>query len=232
MQTLSRLASSQKTSKGAPAYSRFVNRKAGRVIAAFTYHIGATPNQVTGVSAVFSLAGIVLLLTRPPTVALGLIIAVCLAVGYAFDSADGQLARLRGGGSPAGEWLDHVVDAAKICALHLSVLVSFYRFSNGGVELLTPLLWTFVASVTFFVIILNDQIRRVHAAAAPSTERAPVIRSILVAPTDYGVLLLSFVLLGWHRIFLVVYGLLLIANALYLVLALVRWFKEFRALSP
>jgi phosphatidylglycerophosphate synthase len=158
-------------------------------------------------------------------------VAVLLALGYAFDSADGQLARLRGGGTPAGEWLDHVVDSAKICALHLAVLVSFYRFggrSDG--ELAVPLLWTFVATVSFFVIILNDQIRRAHGTAPPVTADASVLRSLLVAPTDYGVLLLSFLLFGWHDGFFAVYALLLVANAVFLAMALVKWYREIAAL--
>ncbi len=159
--TVQQLSTAQKTSKGAPAYSRFVNRRAGRYLAAAAYRSGRTPNEVTAVSAAFSAVAIALVARSGPSVALGVVVAVLLAVGYAFDSADGQLARLRGGGTPAGEWLDHVVDSAKICALHLAVLVSFYRFggrSDG--ELAVPLLWTFVATVSFFVIILNDQIRR------------------------------------------------------------------------
>lgn len=229
--TVQQLSTAQKTSKGAPAYSRFVNRKAGRYMAAAAYRLGRTPNQVTAVSAAFSALAIALVASVRPSVALGVVVAVFLAVGYAFDSADGQLARLRGGGSPAGEWLDHVVDSAKICALHLAVLVSFYRFDGrSDPELAVPLLWTFVATVSFFVIILNDQIRRAHGTAAPVTAHASVLRSLLVAPTDYGVLLLSFLLFGWHRVFVAVYAALLLANAAFLALALVKWYREIAAL--
>ncbi len=229
--TVQQLSHAQKTSKGAPAYSRFVNRRAGRYLAAAAYRAGRTPNEVTAVSAAFSAVAIALVALVRPTAELGVVVAVLLAAGYAFDSADGQLARLRGGGTPAGEWLDHVVDSAKICALHLAVLVSFYRFggrSDG--ELAVPLLWTFVATVSFFVIILNDQIRRAHGTAPPVAADASVVRSLLVAPTDYGVLLVSFVLFGWHDGFFAVYGLLLAANAAFLALALVKWYREIAAL--
>lgn len=231
--TVRRLRSAQKTSKGAPAYSRFVNRPAGRVFAAVSFHVGATPNRVTGLSAIFSLAGILVIAVARPTVTVGIVVMVALAVGYALDSADGQLARLRGGGTAVGEWLDHVVDAAKICALHLAVLVSFYRFgpSTRGVELLIPLVWTFVSSVLFFVIILNDQIRRAHGTASAQAGPASVVRSLLVAPTDYGVLLLTFGFFGVHSVFIWIYGLQLLANILYLVLALTRWFREFSRLG-
>lgn len=232
-ETIRRLSSVQKTAKGAPAYSRFVNRKAGRFLAAWAYHAGLTPNQVTAISGLFSLAGIVLIATMRPSVGLGLAITLCLAVGYAFDSADGQLARLLGGGSAAGEWLDHVVDSAKISALHLAVLVSFYRFDQEDhrAELLVPVAWAFVGSVSFFVIILNDQIRRSHGTAPAVVAPAPVVRSLLVAPTDYGVLLLGFALLGLHGAFVVIYGFLLLANIAYLAIALCRWFREFSALK-
>lgn len=225
-QTIQRLSRAQKTSKGAPAYSRFINRKAGRLIAAVAYHCHLTPNAVTLISAAWSLAGIGLLMFGSPTTALGVAVALCLAIGYAFESADGQLARLRGGGSPAGEWLDHVVDSGKICALHIAVLVSFYRAGAADRELLIPLVWTWVATVLFFVIILNDQLRRTHGTAPATDAAAPVLRSLLVSPTDYGVLLLTFVLLGAHAVFLWVYGLLLLANIAYLAMGLAKWFRE------
>ena len=62
-------------------------------------------------------------------------------LGYALDSADGQLARLRGGGSLTGEWLDHVIDSFKISTLHLAVLVMAYRFFP------TPTWWLLVPLV-------------------------------------------------------------------------------------
>src|SRR5947208_1481942 len=98
-ETVAVLASKQKTLKGAPAYSRFVNRKLGRLLAAAAYLIGLTPNAVTLISAGFSLTGIVLLAVARPTWLVGVLVAVALVLGYALDAADGQLARLRGGGS-------------------------------------------------------------------------------------------------------------------------------------
>src|SRR4051794_25850684 len=100
---LRRLRDAQKPAgRGAPAYSIYVNRPIGRYIAAAAYRIGATPNQVTAASALLTFTAILLLALVPPSAALGVGIAVLLAAGYAFDSADGQVARLRGGGSAAG----------------------------------------------------------------------------------------------------------------------------------
>lgn len=232
--TLRRLAGAQKPpAVGSPAYSRFVNRRAGRYLAAAAYQLGLTPNQVTAVSALFSLAGIVAVATVEPSWWLGVLVTLALALGYALDSADGQLARLRGGGSPAGEWLDHVVDCAKICALHTAVLISLYRFFDlDGWLLLLPLAYQLVDSVAFFAMILNEQLKRVYGSApAVAPVRPSTARSLAVLPTDYGVLCFAFVLLGNRTAFPIGYGLLFIANALYLLAALVKWYRTVAALG-
>src|SRR5690625_8046772 len=61
------LGSAGKSNRGAPLYSRFVNRPLGRVFAALAHQVGLTPNQVTGISAVFTFAGIAVLATVPPS---------------------------------------------------------------------------------------------------------------------------------------------------------------------
>lgn len=231
-----RLHAAQKSSKGAPAYSRFVNRKAGRVLAAVAYRLGATPNQVTAVSAAFSFGAIAVLALVAPSWWSGLLVAVGLALGYALDAADGQLARLRGGGSSSGEWLDHFIDATKISTLHLAVLVAAYRFFDLSTPawLLVPIGFAIVAAVMFFAMTLNDQLRRQHgvsAATAPQPTTS-TLRSLLVVPTDYGLLGWTFVLLAAPAVFFAVYTLLFACNAGFLSLAAVKWFRDMQALDP
>jgi phosphatidylglycerophosphate synthase len=229
-ETLRRLSGAQKGAVGAPAYSRFVNRKLGRLLAALAFHAGLTPNAVTAISAGFTATGIALLaLVRPSwTMAAG--VAASLVVGYALDAADGQLARLRGGGSPAGEWLDHMVDAVKASSLHLAVLIGMYRFETVDTRLLlVPLGYCVVDAVLYFGTMLNDALRAQHGVAtrAQATgERASVGRSLLVLPTDYGLLCCVFVLFGAPSLFISVYALLFVAMAAFLVLASVKWFRE------
>ena len=234
--TVRRLAAAQKPpAKGSPAYSRFVNRRIGRYLAAGSYQLGLTPNQVTFISACFSAAAIAAVALVRPTVLVAVGITLALLLGYAFDSADGQLARLRGGGSPAGEWLDHVVDSGKTAAVHLAVLICWFRFydleSNG--VLLIPLGFTLVQVVFFFTQILTDQLRRAHPAQAPApadASAAAVVRSLMVAPTDYGLLCIAFVTLAWHQVFGVLYTLFFAGTALFLLAALPKWFREMAAL--
>ncbi len=228
---LHELGRAQKTSRGAPAYSRVVNRPLGRVLAAAADVLGARPDHVTvlGACATFSaIATLTLVRATPATAAL---VAGLLLVGYALDAADGQLARLQGSGTAAGEWLDHVLDAVKLPALHLAVAVNWHRFEGArGAVLLVPLGWAVVASTQFFAVVLTDQLRRLHRGSTgpllAGSGTSSVARSLAVAPTDYGVLCLSLGLAWWHQGFAWTYGLLLAATAAFLALALPRWHRE------
>jgi phosphatidylglycerophosphate synthase len=231
---LRQLAGAQKVAaRGAPAYSLFVNRPLGRVPAAVAFRLGWTPNMVTALSAGFSLAGVLVLALADPSLGSGIAIWLLLAAGYVLDSADGQLARLRGGGSPVGEWLDHVVDAWKISSVHLAVLVMAFRHPDSlePVWLLVPLGFAVVAAVAFFAMTLNDLLKAKYAAGAAPRAASTPLRSLLGLPTDYGVLCLSFVLLGAPPVFFAGYTALFLANLLYLALALVKWFGDMRALG-
>lgn len=238
LDTVRQLSSAQKkAAPGAPAYSILVNRKAGRILAAASYRAGLTPNAVTVISAIFTFTGIVLIATVEPSWTLGIGVWLALALGYAFDSADGQVARLRGGGSLAGEWLDHVIDSAKISSLHLAVLITAYRHFDlpSPALLLIPIGFCIVAAVSFFTMILNDHLKEINALKTGQAQ-SPVrsgsrMRSLLLIPTDYGILCLMFLLLGMPELFFVVYGLFFIANAAHLILACAKWFHDLSRLG-
>jgi phosphatidylglycerophosphate synthase len=236
--TLSRMSAAQKPGRGAPPYSRWVNRRFGRWLAAAAYVLGLTPNQVTLISAAMTFSSLMLLIFIPPVWWLGILVTFMLLLGYALDSADGQLARVRGGGSKAGEWLDHVVDATKIGVMHSAVLISFYRFSGekDSPVLLVPLGFMVVSFVFFFGMILTDQLRRSAAAEAGITYVKPsggggALQTLVAIPTDYAVLCLAFLLLGAHTEFVVVYLLLFASQAIVLAAVLVRWWRELRRLD-
>ncbi|MEL4320459.1 CDP-alcohol phosphatidyltransferase family protein [Leifsonia sp. YIM 134122] len=232
-----RLAGAQKKrARGAPAYSVYVNRPAGRRLAAIAYLAGLTPNVVSIISAGFTFGAIVVIAAAPAVPWIGILVAALLLIGYALDSSDGQLARLRGGGTPAGEWLDHVLDAAKNSSLHLAVLITaFLNFTlPSPAWLLVPIGFAIVASVSFLAMILNDQLKAAHPqrVIAPESQKASTpLRAALGIPTDYGVLCLSFLLLGLPSIFFPLYVLLFVANLGYLCLALVKWFRDMTQLG-
>ena len=222
------LATAQKSSRGVSLYSRWINRPAGRVFAALGHQHGLSPNAVTALSAACTGVALVLLIMVPPVPWLGPVVAIVLMLGFALDSADGQLARLTGRTSPVGEWLDHVVDAAKMVCAHGSVLVAGYRFwPVPDPWLLVPLGFQVVAVVMFSGLVLVELIPKARGVADMGRTGQPsLLRAVVLLPADYGVLAMSFVLWGLPVAFLGWYGLLALANALILVAMLVRWYRQ------
>lgn len=227
----------QKSNRNAPAYSRWVNRPLGRIFAATAYKLGLSPNAVTAISAVFTFTGIGLLASAKPSVIVGVTIAVLLVLGYALDSSDGQVARLRGGGSLAGEWLDHVVDSVKTGSMHLAVAVMWFRNLGGwpAESTLVPLVFTLQATVWFFAIIATDLLMRNAGAKkvtlAAEEGKPSTLNSLLGIPADYGFLCLMMALLGWFDVWRWLYGLLMTVNVAILMIQCVRWFRRVSAVG-
>lgn len=228
-----RLSSAQKPAYGAPAYSRFVNRPAGRRIAALAYAARLTPNAVTGISAVLSAAAVACLALLPIGTGTGVLVAALLALGYAFDAADGQLARLTGTGGPGGEWLDHVVDMAKTVLVHGTVAVSLVAHTAAVPtwQVAAVVGFATVNVVSFFGWLLAELLQRISPPAVHSHPRAsgkaPLLRSLLRLPNDYGALLWIFVLWG-ITLFWWAYLLLFAANVVILAAAMPVWYRQAR----
>ena len=180
------LQGAQKPPRGTAAYSRHVNRPLGRRVAAVLHLWGVTPNQATAISATLSAAALILVATVQPTPVLGLVVAVLLASGYVMDSVDGQLARLRGGGSLSGEMLDHTVDCVKTICLHLAVLITLFRFTSlDTLWLLVPVGFQVVDVMIYFGVVTMPLLRKLHGAAAPNDpqvrpaqERRPLLLTL------------------------------------------------------
>lgn len=231
-EALTQLASAQKAAaRGAPAYSRFVNRRIGRLFAAVAAAAGLTPDAVTGLSALATFTGVAVLAIAPAGLATGIAVTALLVVGYALDSADGQLARLRGGGSAAGEWLDHVVDSVKVVALPVALYLSLVRAEAPAWALGVALGAVVVQSVSFFSMILTEQLRRAHGSVPlAQAGSGSWLRPLIALPTDYGVQCYTYLLLGVLPVFVWVYAVIVVATAGYLALALAKWYREMRAL--
>lgn len=201
-----RLSQAQKPANGVPAYTRWVNRRGARVVAAAAYALRLTPNAVTLISAALSFVGMAVLVLAPRTVLTGVVVAVLLAAGYLCDSADGQLARVSRISSRAGEWLDHVVDAFRSPSIHLAVALAALQNSVPVLPLVAvALVYSVVTSGQFLSQILAESL--IRRAGRPQT-RGGTGRSWILLPTDPGTLCWSFLLWGLPSAFTVVYGLL------------------------
>lgn len=225
------LSTAQKGSKGVSLYSRWINRPLGRVLAAAAYRAGLSPNAVTACSAACTVGALAALVGLASLWWSGLIVAPLLVLGFALDSADGQLARLTGRSSPAGEWLDHMVDAAKMVLVHACVLVGLWLGGQVSVAwLLVPLGYQLVAVVMFSggttVELLARQEGVARAPAAPSQ-----VRAVALLPADYGVLAWCTVLWGLPAAFLGMYAALFVLNAAILMALLLKWFRSLGTLA-
>lgn len=231
-QNVAALASRQKSGHAVPPYTRYVNRPVGRRLAAAAALARLTPNQVTGLSMLASYLGMAVLCMVPPHPVGGIVVGLLMVLGYALDSADGQLARLQGRGGPAGEWVDHVSDQARTVSLHMAVLIWLYRFVDAPAWVfLLPMVWTVVVSTRFLSQILAEQFRRSGAARAhdQAADVGANRRAMLQLPSDNGVICLIFLLVGWPRVFIAAYGVLLLANSALMLMSLRRRYTELAA---
>ncbi|MBA2720921.1 MAG: CDP-alcohol phosphatidyltransferase family protein [Chloroflexi bacterium] len=89
-----------------------VNRTAGAAIAVLVEANRVTPNLLSVVGlAVHAVAASILVLSSAPIFGSAwMAVLVLWQLAFSLDGADGQLARLRGGGSAFGAWLDTSAD--------------------------------------------------------------------------------------------------------------------------
>lgn len=230
---LEELKGAQKPGAGVPAYTRWVNRGAGRVLAAAAVRVGITPTALTVVSGLVSMVALVGLATLEPTPGRCATVVLGLLVAYALDSADGQVARLTRTSSKAGEWLDHVVDAARLPGFHLALgcalVLSLGQPAWAGVVCVA---FALLASVWFFAQILATQmtsqsatLRDVPAQAGGRAQARDWV-SFAKLPSDIGTLYLMVLLLPWPKLFLVAYVGMFLYSVVMAWVALRRRYRE------
>lgn len=230
------LKSAQKRSKGVPVYTLYINRPVGRLIAAASPQ-WVTPNVLTGIGAFLTYLSMVLLMFFAEA---GLyvqwFIGVLLIVGFFFDSADGQLARLRRQGSLSGEWLDHVLDSGRIALIHIATLWFLIRNQVASPTVAVGVSAFFaLAAVTVFyggtlfekLLPIKTHVQHEEYLDGP-VRRQMLLRSVLLLPIDYGILCWSFVLIPWPRLFFLVYGVLCVMQVVGTSMLLLKWYRRLR----
>jgi phosphatidylglycerophosphate synthase len=226
---LRQVRDAQKPGLGVPAYTRWMNRRAARPVAVLAYILHVSPNAITMVSALLSFTGLALLVGLAPRPFVGLAVAAFLAVGYVFDSADGQLARLAHRGGPSGEWLDHVVDAIRAPAIHLAVLIALHNVPTvGSWPLAVAIAYTLLSGGQFTSQLLAEKL---SGQSKPATVARGNLQSMVLLPTDTGVLCWLFILWGWPAVFVLAYAALFAANLVHSAVSARRKFRRLRALE-
>lgn len=92
-------------SRGGGLYSEAVSQPLGAVIAVGAVRLGLSPNTLSVLNVLIGLSGCLAVAGFP-----SLVPAVAWQLAYAFDCADGQLARVTGRAGPAGARLDVLCD--------------------------------------------------------------------------------------------------------------------------
>jgi phosphatidylglycerophosphate synthase len=203
------LQHAQKPGHGVPAYTRWVNRRAARFLAAAFALWGLTPSTVSVISILVSIAGLTAFLgLHSVPLAAGFVAAILLALGYALDSADGQLARLQGSSSLRGEWLDHTLDAVRLPLIHLSVAAGCLIVDRTALAVVAAG-FSVIASASFLSQNLGGLLRDKSTASRVHVRR---FQSWLLLPTDSGVLCWMFVLWPVSALFTTAYAALFVLN--------------------
>jgi phosphatidylglycerophosphate synthase len=201
------LGRTQEPAPGVTGCTRRVDRPLGRVVAAVAVRRGVGATTVTVVSALLSCAGLVALVGVRPSPASSALVAATLLGAHVLDASDGQVARLTGTTSRAGEWLGDVVDASRQVALHVAVLLAVARFADlPQPALLVPAVLAIAVSTRWVAQVLAERLR---TAEAPGHD-AGTLRSVLPLPlpVDTGVMGVTVALLPWPTTFVAVYSVL------------------------
>lgn len=227
-ENLRSLQSAQKSGGGVPAYTRYINRRLARGIAALSATLGLSPNAVTALSALLSAAGMAVLIILPPHWSSALLAAALFAAGYVFDSADGQVARLTGASSPAGEWVDHVVDAARTPAMHVTVaLMAVIHREDLAWVAIVALCFAVLSAAQFMSQILAEQlIRQRHRETVSASN---VRKSLALLPTDTGILCWTFALWMLPPLFALAYTALFVIGAVHAMISMRRKYRSLKS---
>lgn len=234
-QRFTTLKYAQKRSKGVPIYTLYFNRPVGRVIAAAS-PIQVTPNMLTAAGAILTYLAIFLLMFFADGTGVWVVVGLLLISGFFFDSADGQLARLRKSSSLSGEWLDHVLDSGRIAFIHMATLWFLIRNEVASPTAVVAVCTFFgvAAVVVFFGGTLFEKLFPVsNDAKEGGTDRGGVsrkvlFRSVMMIPVDYGFLCWVFILVPWPTLFFALYALVGIVNIIITLMLLAKWYRALR----
>lgn len=234
-QRFANLKSAQKRSKGVPIYTLYFNRPVGRVIAAASPR-QVTPNMLTAAGGVLTYLAIFLLMFFAGGTGGWMVVGVLLIIGFFFDSADGQLARLRKSSSLSGEWLDHVLDSGRIAFIHMATFWFLIRNDVASPTIVAAVCAVFgVAAVAVFYggtlyekLLPPTTKHQENLVVDARGKRRMVLRSALMVPVDYGTLCWIFILLPWPRLFFTLYVLLGLVKVATTVMLLAKWYGALR----
>ena len=224
-----KLYNSQKKGAGTPAYTRFVNRWLGRLLASFLASFKISPNSVSLLSGIITFISFIMFLVIDEIkFANSLILVFFLYFAYALDSADGQLARLLNRQSKQGEWLDHTLDAIKIPLSHGVAIFFIYKHKAINVEwiIFYIIILSFASAIFLSGILKSKLISKNEFLRDENNEKNSIVRSFLTLPLDFGILISLFLFSFNPNWFIIIYSIWGLIFIFYSILLLIKYWRE------
>jgi phosphatidylglycerophosphate synthase len=174
--------------RGGGLYSEALSQRVGAVLAYVASRLGLTPSALTLVNLVLGLAASVSVVALAPRAAegtvpgwaLGLIALLAWQLAYAFDCADGQLARATDQTSAAGARLDVLCDVAA----QIGVVTALSAVAVAY-EPETPVWLVAVFAGTWMVNLVTAVLQSGPNSASMVPSRSPLVRIVKLV-RDYG----------------------------------------------
>lgn len=160
------LLSTRFDTPGNAAFTRFVSQRLGALIAAVAFVLRLTPNAVTVLGLLLAVAGcygFAVAGTIEQLVVAGLL----WQIAFAFDCADGQLARATKRQSAFGGWLDVACDHVRNAAMAFAILHVLLRDAS------LPALAGYVAALAY----LAGASVYLHTASSPQVRGAEALQT-------------------------------------------------------
>jgi phosphatidylglycerophosphate synthase len=180
------------TNRGGGLYSEAVSQRLGAVIALGGNRLGLAPTALTLLNLGLGLAASVTVVTLAPRAAagsvpawaVGLLALVAWQIAYAFDCADGQLARVTGRTSSAGARLDVLCDVAAQIGLVAALSAMAVAYRPG-----TPAWLVATFAGTWMVNLVASVMQSGPNSASMMPSRSLPVRVIKLV-RDYGAVIL------------------------------------------
>lgn len=213
----SQVASQQNFSPDQMVPTRCFSQPVGGHLAALAYRIGVSPNQLTLIGLMLMLAASLVYIQAWE---FSLLIAGLLwQLGFAFDCADGQLARAIKTAGPVGAWLDVSCDYLRQTAISFAIL--WYLLDAG---MLPQLAWLscFLLLSGMSVYLFTATLMKVEKPPAiASSGRIDQLRTVLRFVMDTPLFLLLICLfapLPWLLcVYTAFYGALLLLRSISII---------------
>lgn len=175
--------------------TREFSQRIGARLAYAGYRAGLSPSALTGMGLLFNIAASVVFATRRLDLATSALALLLYQIAYAFDCADGQLARGARQASAFGAWLDLSLDYLRCIAIGGAVLVVVAR-GLGSLDVALAAAGSLVAGMVISAH-TGMALRRAPAAGDADTSPAWTVRALRVVIDTPSILIVLCAARSW-----------------------------------